>query len=58
MVYRRQGQITTANSGSRGGSGLPPLGVSEQAPPAAAVTSGVRTEGTATKHHPLLLSLS
>ena len=37
--------------------GLPPLGVCEQAPPAAPVTSEVgKKEGTETEHHPLMLS--
>ena len=47
-----------AQPDSRSGCGPSPLGVHEQAPPAAPVTSEVSTEeGTATKHHPLLLSL-
>ena len=45
-------------SESRGVPGLPPVGVHEQAPPAAPVTSEVgREEGTANKHDLLLLSL-
>ena len=37
---------------------MPPLGVCEQAPPVAPVTSEFgKKEGTATEHHPLLLSL-
>ena len=40
------------------GSGLPLLGVYEQAPPAAPVTSEVsKKEGSATKHHLLFFSL-
>jgi len=40
------------------GGGLPPLGGYEEAPPAAPVTSEVRTEkGIAAEHHTLLLSL-
>ena len=40
------------------GCSLPPLGICEQAPPIAPITSEVsKGEGTATMHHPLLLSL-
>ena len=45
-------------SNSSGGCGLPSLGILEQAPPTAPITSEVSTEeGTATEHHKLLLSL-
>ena len=58
VVYRRQGKTTTFISDSRDGHGLPPLGVCEQAQPAAPVNSEVgMQEGNATEHHPLLLSL-
>ena len=60
LMYRLQvvGEIATAISDSSGGCSLPPLGVHEQAPPVDPVTSGIfAEEGTATKHHPLLLSL-
>ena len=58
IVYRQQGQTTAVISDSRGGRGLPPLGVHEQSPPVAPVTLEVSTkEGTATEHHLLLLSL-
>jgi len=58
MGYRWQEQSTAAISDYRGGCGLLPLGVCEQAPSAALVTSEISAEeGTATKCHPLLLSL-
>ena len=58
VVYRQQGQTTAVISGTRGGRGLLPLGVCEQAPLAASVTSEVsKEEGTATNHQWLLLSL-
>ena len=58
MVYSWWGQTTGVISDSRGGSGLPPLGICEQAPLATPITSeGTTEEGTVTKHHPLLLSL-
>ena len=58
MVYRWQGKATTVISDSRGGCGLPPLGVSEQAPLVAPITSeGSIEEGTVNEYH-LLLSLS
>lgn len=41
---------------SRGRHGLLPLEVHEKESPVAPVTSEVITEGTATKHYPLLLS--
>ena len=52
------GANTTVITDSRGGCGPPPLGVCEQVPPEAQVTSesGIE-EGSATEHHPLLLSL-
>ena len=59
MIYRWQGQTVVVISEARGRHGLPPLGDCEWAPPAATVTSGVsknKKEGTATKHHTLLLS--
>ena len=52
------GQITAVVSDTRSGHGQPPLGIWEQALHIAPVTTEVGTqEGTATKHHPLLLSL-
>ena len=58
MGYGHWGQTAAAIPDSRGGCGPPILGVCEQVPPAAPVTSGdAIEEGTATKHHPLLLSL-
>ena len=49
---------TAAISDSRCECGLPTVGVHEQVLPAGPGTSGiVSEEGTATKHHPLLLSL-
>ena len=46
-------------SDSRGGHGLPPLGICEQAPLAAPCTSEVTTEeGIVTENHLLLFSLS
>lgn len=56
-------QVVGANhqviSDSKDGLGLPPLGVCEQAPLAAPVTSeGTKEEGIVTKHRLLLLSLS
>ena len=58
MVYGQQGQTRAVISDSRSRHGLPPLGVCEQAPLVAPVTSEVSTkEGTATKYHLLLLSL-
>ena len=54
VVYRWRGQLSL----TQGGRGLPPLGVHEQAPLAAPVTSEDTTEeGFVTKHHLLLLSL-
>ena len=51
------GQTSTVISDSRGGHCPPPLGVYEQAPLAAPVTSeGTTEEGTVTEYH--LLSLS
>ena len=45
-------------SDSRGGCGLPPLAIHEQAPPAIPVTSEVGTEeGSVTAHYLLLLTL-
>ena len=56
MVYRWQGQTTTVISDSRGGHGLLPLGVHEQAPLEAPVTSeGTTDEGIMTEHHLLLV---
>ena len=54
MVYNWQGQTTTVITDSRGRHGLLPLGVPEQAPLAAPITS---EEGIAIKHYLLLLSL-
>lgn len=52
------GTNTAVISDTRGGHGLPPLGVHEQAPPAAPGTSEVGTEEViATEYHILLLSL-
>ena len=49
---------TAVISDTRRRHGPPPLGVCEQVPPAALVTSDVsKEEGSATEHHPLLLSL-
>ena len=56
MVYRRRRQTTVVISGSRGQSGPLPLGVHEQAPLAALVTSRVSEEGTVTEHYLLVLS--
>ena len=50
------GTTTVVISETRGRCGLPPLGVCRWAPPVAPVTTEVgKREGTATKHHPLLL---
>ena len=54
MVYRWQGQTTTDITDSRDGHGLLPIGIPEQAPSVAPITS---EEGTAIKHKLLLLSL-
>ena len=54
MVYRWQGQNTTVITDSRGGHDLLPLGVPEQAPLAAPITS---EKGTAIEHYLLLLLL-
>ena len=55
MVYRWPGQSTIVISDSRGGHGLPPIGVYEQAPPVVSVTSEISTEeGSATEHYSLL----
>ena len=59
MIYgRQQGRTLAVALEAVGRCGLPPLGACEWAPPAAPVTSGVgkKKEGTATKHHTLLLS--
>ena len=56
VVYRWR-QTTAVLSATRGGRGLPPLRVCEQASPAALDTSEVGKEGTAMEHHSLLLSL-
>ena len=57
MVYRWWGETTTVISDSRSGCGLPPLGVPEQAPLAAPITTeGTTEKGTAIEHHLLLLS--
>ena len=53
MVYRWQGQTTTVITDSRDGHGLLPIGVPEQAPPAAPITS---EEGITIKYKLLLLS--
>ena len=54
-----RGQATAGISDTRGGHGQPPLGVYEQAPPLTPVTSeSSKEEGTATKHHPLWLSVA
>ena len=54
--YGKWGQTDPAISDSRGECGPPPLGVHEQAPPMAPVTSGVITEeGITTEHHPVFL---
>ena len=57
MVYRWQGWTTAVISDSRVGHGPPQLGVHEQAPLVAPITSEDITEGTVTKHHPRLLSV-
>ena len=58
MVYGHWGQPAVAISDSRGGYSPPSLGVHEQGPPEAPVTSGVTTEkGTATEHNLLLFLL-
>ena len=55
MIYSRWGQTKAVISDTRGRHGPPPLGVHEQALPAAPVTSEVHKEaGSATKHHLLL----
>ena len=52
------GQTTAVISDSRCGHGMPPLGIHEQAPLAAPITSkGTTEEDIATEHH-LLFSLS
>ena len=57
MVYMWWGQNIGVISDPRGRHGPPPIGVREQAPPVATVTSEVSTEeGTATEHHLVLLS--
>lgn len=55
MVYRWWGQSTTDISDSRGGYGLPPLGVPEQALVAPITSEGTKEEGTETDHLLLLL---
>ena len=58
MVYRWQGQTTLLIPDSRGGNGLPPLGVHEQVPLVVLITSeGTTEEDIVTEHHLLLLSL-
>ena len=58
MIHRWQGQTTIVITDSRDGHDPLPLGVHEQAPLAAPVTSEDTTEeGFVTKHHLLLLSL-
>ena len=54
MVYRWWGQTTTVITDSRGGHGPIPLGVPEQAPLVAPITS---EEGVVIEHYLLLLSL-
>ena len=54
MVYNWQGQTTTVITDSRDRHGLLPLGVPEQAPLAAPITS---EEDIAIKHYLLLVSL-
>lgn len=52
------GQTNKVISDTRDGHGPPPLGIHEQIPPEAPVTSEIGTEKhTATEHHPLLLSI-
>ena len=53
VAYRWERQ-TTLIADSRGGHGMPPLGVPEQAPLVAPITS---EEGTAIEYYLLLLSL-
>ena len=56
MVYRWQGKNTAVISDSIDGHGSPTLGVHEQVPLAAPVTSeGTTEEGIGTEHHLLLL---
>ena len=58
LVYRWKGKTSTVSSHSRVGHSLPPLGVHEQAPFVATITSeGTTEEVMMAKHHPLLLSL-
>ena len=54
VVYRWQGKTTTVTTDSRGGHGLLPLAVPQQAPLVAPITS---EEGTAIEYYLLLLSL-
>ena len=56
MGYGWQEQSTITISDSRGGHGLPPLGVCEQVPPEGPVTSGFAAEeGIENQNHPLPL---
>ena len=56
MIYRRRGQTTTVIPGSRGGSGLLPLGAHEQAHLQPNHLKGTTEEGIVIKHHLLVLS--
>ena len=57
MVYRCRDK-PLQSSDSRGGHGLPSLGIGEQGTLAAPITpEGTTEEGTVTEHHLLLLSL-
>ena len=57
-IWRWQGQTIEVISETGGKHGLPPLGVCEQAPPAAPATTEVsKKEGTATECNTLLLPL-
>ncbi len=63
VIYRQQERTMVVVLEARGRHGLPPLGACEWALPTAPVTSGVgkkkkKKEGTATRHHTLLLSPS
>ena len=64
MIYRKKEQTKAVISETRGKHGLPLIEVCEQVPPATPVTSEVskkkkkkKKKDTATKHHPLLVSL-
>ena len=58
VVYMWPKQTTTFISDSKGGHGMPPVGICEKAPLVAPITSEATIEeGIVTKHHLLLLSI-